>query len=235
MKTQALDPLPKPKGAIAALFVGMLYPNGPQALRLATYPPKLIDTAKLDLLSPAWLRVGQPKASASGRDALVSARLADLVSSFARHHAQEAIDELGIADVGRIVVKRLPSSGLHGQIGLCCALRLEGARLLFDDEGLPEPKAIASVWAKIFLDKMRSALARRGGSSAEWSSVPEGTAGAALRWAMELGASEQDEKRLAAWGAALLGFEESREIQRSVGVKRARRRAVGKERGKGRL
>jgi hypothetical protein len=217
MTTHKADPLPlpKPQGALAAMFVGMLYLNEEATLQLSCYKPQLIDTAKLDMLSPPWMRLSQPKASASLREAKPAAKLAEMVASFARYYAQQAVDEVGIGAVAKVVVKRLPCPEHGGQVGLSCSLRLEGDMMA--------PSDLASAWGKIFMGKMRSALARRKESMAEWSDAPVGLARSAQLWSMELSMSESEKELMSLWPQALLAVEELREIHKAAPQKRERK------------
>lgn len=218
-------PIPAPKGALAALFVGMLCAQDTGSHQLITYRPRMIDTAKLDGLSPPWMRVGQEKSEPSERSRQAADKLASEVLSFASHYAMEALRELRMdSAMASLSCARVePERELQGQIGVACGLRIGlGAKERFAKVGLPSPSEAAAMWGKCFHMKMSAALRSKRDASAEWSSAPTGAVRSAMIALFEIGMSDEDADKLHEWSPALLAEEERRALARQKPAKARR-------------
>lgn len=210
----------KGAGAQALLLFGAASPSDvPGRVTLVPYKPVVVDLARLDAVSPPWLRVRESKAVRGGQS--LSSGYRRLFADFVAHLAFRATREAKLENLGTVIIEPLASSEPRERVGIVVCFRPDAPAEDFQKEGIDIKTAGAS-WCLAFRSEFTGALAGQRKTQAwrVWVEAAEGLTSAALRKAMDLQEREEDANLLAHWGPALEAERERAELA-SIKPKRA--------------
>lgn len=215
---------PKSSPPEALLLFGSTRPSDqPDSVVLIPFKPVVVNLARLDALSPPWLRVSESEETLSGQSLNVGYRR--IFSKFISHIAFHATREAKLEKLGSLIVKPLASGELRDRVGIVACFRSDAPPEDFEKAEV-DIKTAGDAWCAAFRDAFVGALSGQRKVSAwrVWSEADEGLTVAALRKAMSFQAREADANILENWAPQLAAERERVEL---AAVKPKRKAKVG--------
>lgn len=210
------------KGPLGLLVFGALRPEpshldsatGHAMLQMLAGECKLLDLGKLDLFSPAWLRVESSgihsNEDPSGNDQ--ARRWQSLLESFASHWGASSVELCGATGRASLSVEKLSNaSGL--EIPAVCV----GVRFGPNSQPVaPSSDELCRAWMSCFQKVCANSLKSKRQGMVGWPDAPSRVAFAGLKSLFFGSCMDADSAALAQWPPAVLAQEQASALAKSV-------------------